>query len=249
MNSKSPVTDYRHSHTQPAKGTVYDSRLYAEDSAHTSLWRMEREYLADLLERFVPEKNKYLDFACGTGRIIASLAEYFTQVQGVDVSESMLSVARQKNIKAKLLCADISKNKDIIKSDFNLITAFRFFLNAQDSLRREVVSILAEKLAPDGILVFNIHNSKPSFLWLQNNVTHIFGGKKIPSMSRSEVTELLKGTGLEIVETTAFGIIPKAAHLLLRTKLWILLDQLLAKIGFLQLIGSDTIYVCRAKKA
>lgn len=248
MKSKSLVTDYRNSHTQVGKGAVYDCRLYAEDSAHTSLWHLESQYLSDLIERLVPGKNKYLDFACGTGRIIASFAECFNEADGIDISEPMLALARAKKLKAELIQGDITKDANIVGDGYDLITAFRFFLNAQDSLRREVITILAEKLAPDGILVFNIHNSKPSLLWLQNSFMNIFKTAKVKSMSRRQVNELLKDTPLQIVETTAFGIIPKAAHIILKPRLWRWLDRTLRKCRFLQNIGSDVIYVCRRRK-
>lgn len=245
MKSKSSVKDYRNSHTQMGKGTLYDGRLYAADSAHTSLWLMEREYLADVLQRLVPRKDRYLDFACGTGRIIADFAGYFTEAEALDISEVMLAVARSKKLKAKLIQGDITDDPDIVGDSYDLITAFRFFLNAQDSLRREVIAILAQKLAPDGILIFNIHNSKPSLLWLQNSIMNTFKTVKIKSMSPRQVNELLKDTTLEVVETTAFGIIPKAAHIIFGPRLWRWLDQTLRKCRFLQNIGSDMIYVCR----
>jgi SAM-dependent methyltransferase len=249
MSSKLSVKDYRNSHIQPGKGSFYELKSFAKNSANSSLWKLEREYLSSVVEKFVVKKDKYLDFACGTGRIIADFADSFTEAEGVDISESMLTVAREKQIKANLIKVDITKDDTIISDNFDLITTFRFFLKAQNSLRRQVIAILAKKLAPEGVLIFNIHNARPSLLWLQNTIMYIFGSKKIPSMSRCQVNQLVEEAGLEIVETIAMGIIPKAAHIVLRAKLWLWLDNMLYRIAFLRRFGSNVIYVCRRKNS
>jgi predicted TPR repeat methyltransferase len=201
--------------------------------------------LAHVIEKLDIKKNSYFDFACGTGRIISSIADKFDNAEGVDVSESMLAIAKRKKIKANLLLGDITKDPDIVGNEFNLITAFRFFLKAQEALRYEVIHILAKKLASDGILIFNIHNSRPSLLSLQNSIINLFRKNKIPSMSRKDVFALLKCVNLEIIEIKALGIIPKATHYILRPKFWCWLDKTLAKNKFLQRFGSDVIYICR----
>ncbi len=248
MIEKENNEDYRYSHTQPGKGSFYDFKVYGQKSGHRSIWLMERQYLTDVISRLVVKKNKYLDFACGTGRIIEIFADGFNKAVGLDISEPMLSMAKKKNIKAELLLADITENPDIAGGEFDLITAFRFFLNAQQLLRYRVIDILAEKLTKDGILIFNIHNSKPSFLCLQNAFTNLFTQRKIPSLSRKQVTDLVKKADLEIVETRAFGIIPKAAHIISGARLWGRMDKTLQKVKLLQKIGSDVIYVCRKKR-
>jgi SAM-dependent methyltransferase len=46
----------------------------------------------------IPEpKGDALDFGCGIGRLTQALAPHFTTVTGVDVSEPMIAMARQKN--------------------------------------------------------------------------------------------------------------------------------------------------------
>ncbi len=249
MSSKLSVKDYRNSHIQPGKGSFYELKSFAKNSANSSLWKSEREYMSSVVEKFVVNKDKYLDFACGTGRIIADFADSFTEAEGVDISEQMLSVAKKKKIKAKLVQGDITANAGIIGDNFDLITTFRFFLKAQDTLRHQVMGILTEKLTPGGIMVFNIHNSRPSFLYLQNIIVNLFKAKKVPSMSRSEVALMVKRENLDIIETKAFGILPKAAHIVLRAKLWLWLDNMLYRIAFLRRFGSNVIYVCRRKNS
>jgi ubiquinone/menaquinone biosynthesis C-methylase UbiE len=39
-------------------------------------------------------KSKYLDIAMGTGQLLFSIAPYFNQSEGVDISDKMLDAAR-----------------------------------------------------------------------------------------------------------------------------------------------------------
>lgn len=62
----------------------------------------ERSYEADsrLLAKYVRERNpaaaSLLDVACGTGRNLGYFAEAFPHVEGVDLAEDMLQIARRR---------------------------------------------------------------------------------------------------------------------------------------------------------
>src|SRR4051794_32730827 len=49
---------------------------------------------ADRLGR-PPQRRTALDFGCGVGRLTRALADYFERCTGVDISESMISQARE----------------------------------------------------------------------------------------------------------------------------------------------------------
>ncbi len=236
--------DYRDVHMSSDRARCYEDNIYEESSADSTIWHMEREYLTEVVERLVRSRERYLDFACGTGRVIGFLADRFGTTQGLDIAESMLEIARKKDIDAEFIEGDITQNADIVGGDFDLITAFRFFLNAQDSLRQAVIKVLAGKLSKDGVLVFNIHNSSPSLLWLQNRITDLFLGRKKASMSRDQVANLVEQAGLRVLETKATGVIPKWTCMILRPKLWRSLDTFLSRKCILDKMGSHVIYVC-----
>jgi 2-polyprenyl-3-methyl-5-hydroxy-6-metoxy-1,4-benzoquinol methylase len=59
-------------------------------------------------------RSRALDFGCGVGRLTRALADYFDEVSGVDISESMIRLAEKYN-------REISK--------------CRFYLNQRDDLR------------------------------------------------------------------------------------------------------------------
>ena len=57
------------------------------------------EYLCSLFERFGKKPALLLDLACGTGGFSEKFAERGVSVIGVDISEDMLAVAKEKAIK------------------------------------------------------------------------------------------------------------------------------------------------------
>ena len=62
---------------------------------------------------------------------------------GVDLSPSMLEVARKNKRSAEIIEADLTRSDVLGDRKFNLITAFRFFPNAEAELRSEAMQVLA----------------------------------------------------------------------------------------------------------
>ena len=148
--------DYRHSHL--GRGTDYDAAL-ATDPFDAFLAARERALLLQLVARFFPrEIPRYLDFACGTGRITQLIAPRAAQSYGVDVSEKMLSQARTKCPGTTFLLQDLTRERAAIEP-VQLVTAFRFFGNAQDELRRDAISAIRDVLAPGGLLILDNHRN------------------------------------------------------------------------------------------
>jgi len=79
--------------SRPDTDTVYAERLYdlfSRDRDYSS----EVAYLRKLVISHRPKTATWLDVACGTGRHLASLAQWF-EVAGLEVSAAMLTVARR----------------------------------------------------------------------------------------------------------------------------------------------------------
>jgi len=204
--------DYRLSHLEDGKGKSY-SRSFIDNSYRVFIWKWEKYILKKQINRFKKNKKKinYLDFACGTGRIISFLENYAENSIGIDVSESMLKVGRTNVKKSKLIKADITHKNTLINEKFNLITSFRFFLNAQPELREKVLKEISVLLAKDGFFIFNIHmNNKcilanliKLYLKLRNKDTSDFN-----TLSISEMKNNLDKVGLKIIDVYYKGIIP-----------------------------------------
>ena len=152
--------DYRDSHRH--SGPAYDEGLSLPLDLYMDRWEVHHllNVVGELFQNRIP---RYLDFACGTGRITKRIEPLAIESYGIDVSESMLSVARQKCLNTKFVNADITR-KDIEIGRFDLVTAFRFFGNAQDELRELAMSGIRKLLNPNGYLIFNNHRNPTSLL-------------------------------------------------------------------------------------
>jgi len=195
------VLDYRFSHLN--KGLSYDSDLES-DPFDMYMAIMEERWLVRLLrELFRGHVKNYLDFACGTGRIVSALEGFADYSCGVDLSESMLEKARQKCLKAEFFHADITQNDFQTKIvAFDLITSFRFFGNAQEELREKALSSLRLLLKDDGYLIINNHRD-PNVL--RNRVARILGGADRPSLPRQMLMDLLGRHGFGVVDEIGVG--------------------------------------------
>ncbi len=118
------MQDYRESHSSDGYGKFY-SETY-KVGFYGSQWSLlEKPLLENIFEKISSEnKVKYLDFACGTGRIIKLAESYFDDTCGVDVSDSMLEISKANCVNSKLLKQDITSNS--LNEKFDVITAFRF---------------------------------------------------------------------------------------------------------------------------
>jgi SAM-dependent methyltransferase len=149
---------YTESHQGEGKGESYDAH-YLSDPWDRFLWAREQQVMDIILKKyFKGVEINLLDFACGTGRVTSFLEHYANQSTGVDVSETMLAEAQKKLSKTSFFKADITNESALAGRKFNLITAFRFFLNAEPSLRANVIKSLVPHLEDDGYLIFNNHH-------------------------------------------------------------------------------------------
>jgi hypothetical protein len=160
----------------------------------------------------------------------------------------MLAVARKKLKRTEIIEADIT-DKNILKPRiFNLITAFRFFLNAEPELRSTAIKELAELLAEDGYLIFNNHHSLGSpwikLLYWQHrrkNPEEIFN-----VMSIKQMKDLAEGAGLQIVEMYPVGFFhpPKVP---VSYRLNRVIDSVAGAFKYMSRFSESPIVVCRKR--
>jgi len=191
--------DYRSSHQQ--SGAHYDSTLFTTPfDAYMDRW--EAQHLAALLPRLYPARiPRYLDFACGTGRITQRVAPLAVESVGVDVSESMLEGARAKCPGTRFLCVDLTR-RDTGLGLFDLVTSFRFFGNAQDELRTAALGAIARHVRPGGHLVINNHRNPGALMDVARRMS---GGAPELDLSHAKLRTLLRKHGFDIVEAKAIG--------------------------------------------
>ena len=198
---------YRDSHQHASKGIEYDEH-YQSQSWQRYVWLREKEIISKILRKYFGNRDiHFLDFACGTGRITSFLENRVKTSTGVDLSNSMLTIARKKLKRTEIVQADITTENILKERKFNLITAFRFFANAEAELRLAAIKALADLLAEDGYLVFNNHHNihSPWIKWAymrhrQKNPQGIYNVMTIEDMK-----ELVGHVGLVITEIYPVG--------------------------------------------
>jgi ubiquinone/menaquinone biosynthesis C-methylase UbiE len=198
---------YRDSHKYQSKGAEYE-QYYSTQRWERFLWSREQKIIRQILEKYFTGRDVHLlDFACGTGRITGLLEGRVKTSTGVDVSGSMLAVARNKLKQTEIIKADITVDNVLEGRKFNLITAFRFFVNAEPSLRSAAMKTIAKLLSKDGFLVFNNHQSLGS-PWIK--LHYMRHRKKNPQgifnvMTIDEMKRLVEEVEMEMVELYPVG--------------------------------------------
>src|SRR4030042_2442546 len=81
---------------KPDIGINYDSAI--NNKFEKFIFELEKHYLYQIIDKLQHFDKKYLDFACGTGRILEFIINNFKfkKYTGCDISEKMVEVARDK---------------------------------------------------------------------------------------------------------------------------------------------------------
>jgi len=117
----------------------YDS--YYKTDFGKKVDKLEKKIISELLNDI--QKEKLLDIGCGTGHWTDFFVRHGFQVTGVDSSESMLNIAKRKNIKAQFILAN-SENLPFEDESYSIITSITMleFVENQDKAIRELYRIL-----------------------------------------------------------------------------------------------------------
>lgn len=240
--------DYRKSHVNPGKGSRYDA-LYAPGSALAFYWNLfERPYIEAVFARVkeAHPEGRYLDFACGTGRILAVGAVTFRDTTGIDVSEAMSAVARKKVPNAQILQADVL-TEPVDVGTFDVVTLFRFLLRAGE-LRDEILGWLRGVIRDDGTLIVNNHRNAHSVRGMAYRLGHRIrrDGFENDLLTDRQVEAMLRRHGFEVVEEFGFGSVPSfRGHLILPRGMLLAIERRLSGSGWLTKFAKNRIYVCR----
>jgi predicted TPR repeat methyltransferase len=194
------AADYRQSHV--GKGADYDRDL-AGGGFDSYMTAREAVLVPALVRELFPNSPpKYLDFACGTGRITSLVEPLARESCGVDISESMVAEAVRKCPKTHFVLRDLTKEA-LAETDFDLATAFRFFGNAEDDLRRAAFRAISRHLVPGGYFVFNNHRNRASGRALLQRATGRYEDHS--DLDLTKVRNLMRPAGLEVVRSVGIG--------------------------------------------
>lgn len=199
---------YRASHATAGSGRCY-IKTY-EVGYYADLWRrIEGPLLEQLLLRLSKQgRNSCLDFACGTGRITAVVERYFERCHAIDVSDEMLSIARSSCSRAVLERRDVTQQP--MTATFDVITAFRFFLNAEPTLRRAVLREFRRMITDNGRIVINVHVNRTSLLGVLYRMRNWMLGRTVANtIGHRELRQLIEEADFCIEQTYWYGLYPR----------------------------------------
>ncbi len=244
---------YRNRFDDVGEAVSYDCEEYAPGSYPALLWELEQEFLRNIVAdlRQDVEEMHYLDFACGSGRVLAFMEPLVDHATGVEVAQPMLDRAAKKVASAKLVHADIIADPASLRGKFDLITAFRFVLNAEPVLRRSALERLAELLRDErSVLVFNNHINLWSYklaTWPSQRMTP--PSRRPPCsgnfLTTRSVRRLASECGLIIDAVNGCGFLSRRALRLIPYERLEAIERRISRAQLLQPLGVNQIYIAR----
>jgi len=140
------------------KYAEYYNLLYSEKN-----YSAESEYIDELIKKYSIGSKSILDLGCGTGAHDFHLSEKGYNVDGVDISESMVSIAKQqlsdmpisKRDKLSFSVGDIRKFRNGVKYDVvvSLFHVMSYQTSNEDLMAAFVTA--SKHLKPGGIFIFD----------------------------------------------------------------------------------------------
>lgn len=144
------------------------------------------EVIAEILFKGgIREGVKVLDVACGTGVLFPDYQKFEADIVGIDISENMVKLAREKFPEAKVICGDATDFAFEEKFDVIMIyNAFPHFDRAE-----KLIENLSDSLKPSGRLSV-AHGISEKEL----NECHSGSAKNVslPLPKKEELSEMLK---------------------------------------------------------
>lgn len=108
------------------------------------------------LRKYISKKGKLLDIGCGTASITTKFRKYGYDTYGIDISEDMLNVAKEKDSYIKYYKLDITKEKleqkfDYITCNFDTVNYFSGYEALNNFIKN-----CSDMQSKGGILIFDL---------------------------------------------------------------------------------------------
>lgn len=167
--------------------------LYVQEETHW--WHVgKRERVLELIRRFRPAGSsagwRALDVGCGTGGLLAALAELGPAV-GMDQAPEALDYCRRRGAR-DLVQHDVARGPwPIPDGAFDVVTALDVVEHVDDDAG--LVAEMHRVLRPNGVVVISV----PSFQWLWSYWDEQLGHRR--RYTRPRVTGLMRRAGFRVV--------------------------------------------------
>jgi SAM-dependent methyltransferase len=235
----------------------YENAEYAPGSYSSWIWELQRPYVQREIEAVRRQRSRIrlLDFACGTGRVLSFVENLADESIGLDISAEMLSLAAAKCRKSTLIAGNLAENLSLIAGPFDVVTMFRFILNAGPELSSTILRILHPLLlAGRGHLICNVHGNSRSlrrFALAAHRSRRSSRSRQpgepppmLEQMSPRQIKNLFQQTGYRIVFAYGFGLFPRMFYRGTGSSIFKACDKIAAGNTWLKWVSTDLLFVC-----
>lgn len=233
---------------QRKEAAIQYEKIYKRQGTFDAIiWEIEKCILDHIIQQYIPSSCRltYLDFACGTGRVLSYMEKRFQHAFGIDVSPHMTDLAKQKTKGAKIIVGDVTKNPSLLPGPFDAITAFRFFLNVEGTLRPQILMELKKRMHARSILILNNHGSQWSLRSLTIRLKRKLERDDVSEIHRRQFEAMLRRCGFDIVERFGVAILTPWLCNMLGPRITRLIEQAGYRTKLARWLGSNQIYAVR----
>lgn len=137
-----------------AFAVVYDKMQY---DVKYSFWS---DQINLKLQQYLPQTHKVLELACGTGSLSRHLYQKGYVMEGVDISEDMLTIAKERALEAHMnipfFCQDITELDLNRQYDSAVLMCDGLNYVLELDLVTEVLKRVKQHLTPSGLFIFDL---------------------------------------------------------------------------------------------
>jgi SAM-dependent methyltransferase len=225
------------------RGEKYDATHSEKVDAH--IWDA---FIKDLVSSHIAVSaadggTRYLDFACGTGRVLKIGALHYDDCTGIDISADMLHVARERVPGANIICGDVTTEDLATGEMYDCVTLFRFLLNAELALNLEVLRWLADHMPQGAILIGNNHMNSASIRGIVTMLSNQILGTNHNHLSRARTTDMLRESGFKILQWSGYRVLPTIKGKPILGKNGQLAMERVARALQLGRVGSEQVFI------
>jgi SAM-dependent methyltransferase len=169
--------------------------LFAREAA--CFWfRNRNSLLKSMLNRYFPSSQSLLEIGCGTGFVLAGLAEArpYMRMIGAEIYTSGLRLAQKRAPHSDFIQMDALRTPFV--EEFDVIGAFDVLEHIQDD--QEALEQIFKAVKPGGGLIISV----PQHRWLWSAADEIACHKR--RYTRSELNSKVKSAGFRIIMISSF---------------------------------------------
>lgn len=147
--------------------------------------------LSDINETFALIKKdnpKVLEIGCGNGRDAQEILKYTDDYLGVDVSEKLLELAKQKVPNGQFIVADIEEYK--LPTELDVVFAFASLIHVPKESLQKIFKSVSSSLNQGGVFRFSMKYAKE---YMESTKTDEFGIRTYYLYSVNDINEIARG--------------------------------------------------------